>query len=229
MRPRPFSVKTRFPSSIKQIIIPLSFRCLKRLHSLNICARFVISKLFIKEVLLNLFVCFDLLSEHWDSTLFQICFEYKIHQVQRTDPLTPLVLSSWFLYPQHSAPPSPPPPPPSSSSSSSSGLQIFPQTSRLMVLMKLVVCSRSSFHTRAFLQVWFLGASAVPVLPCIRGRTAEFAVGFVGLSHMGGRLAVCNRPHRGTSLGQKWVSQCTSVTCVSRSDPIISTRAQTNK
>ena len=95
--PRPFSVKTRFPSSIKQIIIPLSFRCLKRLISLNICARFVISKLFIKEVLLNLFVCFDLVLERWDSTLFQICFKYKIRQVQRTDPLTPLVLSRGAL------------------------------------------------------------------------------------------------------------------------------------
>ena len=34
-------------------------------------------------------------------------------------------------------------------------------------------------------KAWLCGASAVSVLPCIGGRTAEHALGFVGLSGMG--------------------------------------------
>ena len=37
----------------------------------------------------------------------------------------------------------------------------------------------------ACLQAWLLGASAVSAVPCVGGRTAEHALGFVGLSHTG--------------------------------------------
>ena len=43
----------------------------------------------------------------------------------------------------------------------------------VVVLMKLVVCSRFSLETRAFQQAWLLGANARSVLPCLGGRTAE--------------------------------------------------------
>ena len=41
-----------------------------------------------------------------------------------------------------------------------------------------------------FCEAWLLGASAVSVLPCTGGRTAERTLGFVGLFHTGSRLCV---------------------------------------
>ena len=84
--------------------------------------------------------------------------------------LTHLAWTSFGILDRSSSPPF----------SSSSAFQDCPQTSGLLVLMKLVVCSRSSLETRDFLPEWLLGASAVTVLPCTGGRTAEHAVGFCG-------------------------------------------------
>ena len=50
-----------------------------------------------------------------------------------------------------------------------------PQTSRLMVLMTLVVCSRSSWSPRAFLREWLLEASAVSVVPSSPSSSVVFS------------------------------------------------------
>ena len=44
----------------------------------------------------------------------------------------------------------------------------------------LCLCGTELLH-----RAWFLGASAVFMRPCAGGRTAEHALGFVGLSHIG--------------------------------------------
>ena len=76
-------------------------------------------------------------------------------------------------------------------SPSSSVFQACPQTSSVVVLMKSAVCSRSSLELQSFLQAWLLGASAVFLLPCGVGRTAECAGVCGHVSH--GQLTVCDR------------------------------------
>ena len=81
--------------------------------------------------------------------------------------------------------------------SSSSTFWDCPWPFSVMALIKPFFCTRSSFEPRAFLQAWFLGASAVSVLPCAGGTTAEHALGFVGLFHMGSRLCVTDQGDTG--------------------------------
>ena len=66
-----------------------------------------------------------------------------------------------------------------------------------MVLMNVTVCTRSSLEAQSFFcKAWVLGASAVSMLPRVTSRTAEHAVGFVGLSRMGN---VCVSHKQGVS------------------------------
>ena len=106
---------------------------------------------------------------------------------------------------------------------SSSAFLDCPQTSSFMVLAKLVVSGMSSFEPQALqhvlswapelggldevgclYQVLFRtpelfckhgssGASAVSMFPCVRGRTAEDALGFVDLSHVDSQLCVADQ------------------------------------
>ena len=64
----------------------------------------------------------------------------------------------------------------------------------LVVLMKLVVCTRSSLEPQSFsANMAPRGASAVSMFPCVRGRTAEDALGFVDLSHVDSQLCVADQ------------------------------------
>ena len=78
---------------------------------------------------------------------------------------------------------------PSSSLAFKDGLQ----TSGLMVLMNVTVCTRSSLEAQSFFcKERDLGASAVSLLPCVTSRTAEHAVGFVS-AHLTWAVCVSHR------------------------------------
>ena len=53
---------------------------------------------------------------------------------------------------------------------------------KLFLHMRFDAEAGALWSRRAFLQAWVLGASAVSELPCTGGRTAQHAVGVVGLA-----------------------------------------------
>ena len=61
----------------------------------------------------------------------------------------------------------------------------------------MVACSRSSLEPQSFFASMAPWVNAVSLLPCIRVRTAEHALGFVGLSHMGSQLCVTDQGDTG--------------------------------
>ena len=71
--------------------------------------------------------------------------------------------------------------------------KIFPPTSRSMVLTNQIVCSRSSLEPQSFSSSVALWGLCCVLLPCIGGRTAEHAVGIVGLSHMGSQPCLADQ------------------------------------